>query len=105
MRKDLALFDFDGTITRKDTFLEFIKFHRGQTAFYLGFTLLSPVMLLFKLGILANWQAKEAAIRYFFSGENVEKLDKSGREFCDKVMPKIVRKAALTAIHEHQGKG
>lgn len=35
--KQIVAFDFDGTITNRDTLLEFIKFAKGKTAFYLGF--------------------------------------------------------------------
>lgn len=33
--KQIVAFDFDGTITNRDTLLEFIKFAKGKTAFYL----------------------------------------------------------------------
>ena len=31
--KQIVAFDFDGTITNRDTLLEFIKFAKGKTAF------------------------------------------------------------------------
>lgn len=40
--KQIVAFDFDGTITNRDTLLEFIKFAKGKTAFYLGFLLHLP---------------------------------------------------------------
>ena len=39
MNKGIAFFDFDGTITTKDTLLEFIKYSRGTMSFYWGFLL------------------------------------------------------------------
>lgn len=43
--KQIVAFDFDGTITNRDTLLEFIKFAKGKTAFYLGFLLHLPWLL------------------------------------------------------------
>lgn len=34
---NIAFFDFDGTITRKATFLQFIRFLDGRFEFYKGF--------------------------------------------------------------------
>lgn len=34
--KRVAVFDFDGTITRKDTLIEFIRFAKGSAALYWG---------------------------------------------------------------------
>ena len=42
--KTIAVFDFDGTITTKDTLLYFILFTRGYWAFMMGFFLYSPLL-------------------------------------------------------------
>ena len=55
----LALFDFDGTITTKDSFVEFIKFKHGFLGFAVGFLLMSPVILLYKTKLIPNWKAKQ----------------------------------------------
>lgn len=41
----IAVFDFDGTVTTKDTLLEFIKFVRGPVSFYAGFLRYAPQLL------------------------------------------------------------
>ena len=51
----LALFDFDGTITFKDSFAGFIKYAVGQTQFYLGVACLTPVFFGFLLGLIQRW--------------------------------------------------
>ena len=44
MKKEkIYCFDFDGTLTTKDTLLEMIKFAKGKTRFLLGFLLYSPI--------------------------------------------------------------
>lgn len=51
----IAVFDFDGTVTTKDTLLEFIKFVRGPVSFYAGFLRYAPQLLAYKSGIYPNW--------------------------------------------------
>ena len=47
--KRVAVFDFDGTITRKDTLIEFIRFAKGSAALYWGLLLHLPWLILMKL--------------------------------------------------------
>ena len=68
MKKGIAFFDFDGTITKKDTLLEVIKFQKGTLAFYTGFFLLSPYLVAMKMKILSNQMVKEKVLKYFFGG-------------------------------------
>ena len=62
----IAFFDFDGTITTKDTLLEFIKFSKGPARFWLGFALTSPWILAYKLKLISNQKAKEQVLTFFF---------------------------------------
>lgn len=55
-KKIVVAFDFDGTITTKDTLLEFIRFSKGAMAFFLGFLLHTPYLILFKLDLYQNWK-------------------------------------------------
>ena len=85
--KVLALFDLDGTITTKDTFLEFIKYYHGSAKFYLGFLLTSPWLFFFKAGIIPNWRAKEKVLEYFFKGESTHDFQQRGKKFSTEVLP------------------
>jgi hypothetical protein len=62
----LLFFDFDGTITTKDTLLEFIKFSKGKLNFLSGFLIYSPFLVAYKLGIISNQSAKEKVLATFF---------------------------------------
>lgn len=83
--KKLALFDFDGTITDRDTFLEFIKFTKGQPAYWFGMLLLSPVLVLYKAGIIPNWKAKQMVMSYFWKGISKEQFSTWGAEFAGRI--------------------
>jgi HAD superfamily hydrolase (TIGR01490 family) len=94
MEKRLVLLDFDGTITRKDTLLEFIRFYCGTTRFLIGFAILTPVMLAFALKLISNHEAKEKVLRFFFRRTPVELFNARCKEFATVVIPRLIRPAA-----------
>ena len=57
--KTLALFDFDGTLYKKDSLIEFTKFYKGKFPFYLGIIILTPVLIAMKLKVISNEKAKK----------------------------------------------
>lgn len=75
----LALFDFDGTITFKDSFADFIKYAVGQTRFRLGVACLTPVFAGFLLGLVPAWRAKEL-MSIFFSAAGMPTNSRSWRQ-------------------------
>lgn len=98
MSQRIAFFDFDGTITTKDTLLEFIKFYRGTKSFYKGFLLYSPFLLAYKLKLIPNWVAKQKVLQYFFRGESVEKFQQMCDAFADQALPALIRPKAVQEI-------
>ena len=65
--KQIVAFDFDGTLTTKDTLLEFIRYVCGDMAFTIGFLRYSPLLVLMKLGLYPNYKAKQKVFSYFFT--------------------------------------
>lgn len=103
--KSLALFDFDGTITNRDTLLEMVKFSHGIVRFYLGMILLSPVLVLMKLKLLSNQRVKELFLQLFFGGQSVEKFQSICNEFAEDIIPKLVKESALKEIERYKHNG
>jgi len=101
----LVLMDFDGTITKKDTFIEFIRFNKSLLSFYLGFFILSPIILAYKLKIVPNWKAKEIVFSYFFKGLKEEIIVESGNMFTEEHLPKLLRQEAVDEITKHKKNG
>ena len=66
--KTIYAFDFDGTITSRDTLIEFIRFVFGTRRMILGFLLHLPWLLLMRLGLYDNGKAKQRVFKYFFGG-------------------------------------
>ena len=61
-------FDFDGTLTRSDSLIEFIRFAKGDKDFALCFLRYLPLLLLMKIGLYPNWKAKQKVFSYCFKG-------------------------------------
>jgi phosphatidylglycerophosphatase C len=100
VKKEIALFDFDGTITSKDTLLEFIKFSKGRFRFYLGFTLNFPYLMAYKLKIISNQAAKEKVLKFFFHETPVQKFEEYCKQFSAHVLPLLIRPKALQEIRQ-----
>ena len=98
----LALFDFDGTVTRKDSLFDFITFYRGRLSLYLGMIFLSPMLVLFKLGILPNWKAKERVLSYFFAREPLSTFQQKCDTYAQQRLPLLIKDSALQKIREFQ---
>jgi HAD superfamily hydrolase (TIGR01490 family) len=96
--RKLALFDLDGTLTRKDTLIEIIRYIHGDTRLYLGLIFLSPYLLLFKMGIIANWKAKEAMLTYFFRHMPYDKFQKKCYQFSQDVLPGLIRVEGIKTL-------
>jgi HAD superfamily hydrolase (TIGR01490 family) len=100
----IAFFDFDGTITTRDTLLEFIKFTKGRFRFYLGFALNSPLLIAMKLGLISNQTAKERILTWFFRGTTDADFQDRCERFATKVLPTLLRPKAMEEIRLLQEK-
>ncbi len=100
----IAFFDFDGTITTKDTFVEIIRFHHGSFKCYAGFLLLSPYIFAFKARLISNQRAKERVLKFFFGGYTRERFEEICRSFANGRLPELLRPKALKEIQSLQQK-
>jgi haloacid dehalogenase-like hydrolase len=63
---DLALFDFDGTITTTDTWTPFMRLAVRPARLAAGQVLLSPVVIGYKLGMISASRGRQVAARVGF---------------------------------------
>ena len=75
MKEQIYIYDFDGTLTRRDSFLDFIRYTCGSRSLYCGLLLFSPLLILMKLQLYANGRAKERLFSYFFQGMSIRVFD------------------------------
>ena len=98
MRKIYA-FDFDGTLTTKDTLLEFIRFAKGSGQIFRGFLLFSPLLLLMKLHLYPNWKAKQLVFSYFFKGMNIDDFNALCTHFAEQ-NKHLLRPAGIEKVRQ-----
>lgn len=79
--KKIVAFDFDGTLTSKDTLLEFIRYAKGAKDFWLGFLQYAHLLVLMKLGLYPNWKAKQKVFAHFFEGMKLEEFNTLCQKF------------------------
>jgi HAD superfamily hydrolase (TIGR01490 family) len=103
--KSIAFFDFDGTITTRDTYLEFIKFSKGNAAFITGFLLNSPYLVAYKLNIIPNQLAKEKVFRHYYKNTPLELFQKWCDAFATEAVPKLIRPKAAEELQKLQQSG
>ena len=103
--KKIAFFDFDGTITTKDTLLEIIKFQKGKTSFYFGFILHTHWLIAYKLNWLSNNTAKQKILTYFFAGTAEGVFQEKCDLFAENIIPGLVRPGALSEINQLRSQG
>ena len=80
MRKVYA-FDFDGTLTTRDTLIAFIRYACGTPRFLFGFLLHAPLLVLMKLRLYSNGKAKQRVFSWFFKGMPIETFDTLCQDF------------------------
>lgn len=103
--KAIAFFDFDGTITTKDTLLEFIKYVKGNRRFVTGFLLNSPYLVAYKLNVISNQRAKEKVITYFFKNTPLPEFQKWCDAFAAEKIPALLRPKAAAELQKLQQSG
>jgi len=101
----LALFDFDGTITDKDSLFKFIRFYIGDIKFIVGLVILFPMLIKFKLGLITNSKAKEYLMAYYFKGTDLKTFKKLATEYSLFHINEILRPKAMERIDWHQALG
>ena len=103
--KHLALFDFDGTITKKDSLVDIIKYAVGNLNYYKGLLILAPMLLAYKLKIIPNNIAKEKLIAHFFIGWDIKHFQLIAHKYSIEQIDKIIRPKAIEQIRSHQEHG
>ncbi len=74
-------FDFDGTITSRDTLLAFIAYVHGRGKLLLTLCLYGVKLVAMKLRLYPNWKVKQEIFSRLFRGMSLETFDKYCQEF------------------------
>lgn len=98
--RTVSVFDFDGTLTHKDTMIEFVKFTRGPLSLYFGLIVLAPLIALMKLRLYPNYRLKEIFFSLFFKGEQYNTFKAWGERFAARVN-EFTNQDTIQILSEH----
>jgi phosphatidylglycerophosphatase C len=105
MREIIAAFDFDGTITHRDTLLPFLKFVRGTLSSWKCLGILLPSFFKFEIGIMTRDELKGKILQQFLKGVPEESLKELGIRFAKEYIPNKIKPEAIKRIQWHQRQG
>lgn len=100
---EIAFFDFDGTITRGDSFKLFIKFIFKE-AFFLKVLQNIHYLIAYKLKLLDNGRAKEKFFYSCFKDMDETYFNKKCEDFLKELIP-FCKESALKELQKHKENG
>lgn len=99
-----AFFDFDGTLTRSDTFMPFLHYCAGWR-YYPKLLRVAPVLAGYLTKLVANDVAKEAVLTAFLRGCTETQLEKAACTFVQQGLPHRLLPEGMQKLYEHRQKG
>jgi phosphatidylglycerophosphatase C len=101
----VAAFDFDETLTDRDTLLPFLHSVVGTRQYSMKMLRLSPILTAYSLRLIPNWRAKQIVLTHFLAGISQEQLHKAAEHFAEHEISKWLRYEAVERLRWHQSKG
>lgn len=103
--KKYALFDFDGTITTKDTLFDFIKYTYGKRGLVKCLLLNVWNLTLYTAKLRSNEKAKEIMLATMIKGTSTEIFKKQCERYSVDRVPQIIRENTKAIIEKHRSAG
>ena len=105
-RKDQAIvaFDFDGTLTIRDSFTEFLRWRAGAGGWALGLVRMAPALAAYARD-RDRGRIKAASVREFLRGVDRATLETEAERFADRIWDRFMRPDALEVWKAWGAKG
>lgn len=101
----VAAFDFDGTLTHRDSLLPFLFYATTLPVFASNMFALLPTLAGYALGLVPNGVAKQRLLTRFFAGTPVEQLRGQAEQFAAQRLSALMSPAALRRLAWHKRQG
>lgn len=105
IRRDLALFDFDGTLTTCETFPIFVKRFVPRSRRVAGWLRLWPLVLGYRLRLVSGTRLRAAIVQLAFAGAGAEALAEAGQRFATEFLPRVLRPDLMQRLAWHRQRG
>jgi HAD superfamily hydrolase (TIGR01490 family) len=101
----VAAFDFDGTLTRRETLLPFLLHTLGAAAVARHALVLLPTLVGYALHLIRNDVAKERVFVRCLAGMHMDELQQEAERFAAYVLPGLLRHEAMQRLEWHKQQG
>jgi phosphatidylglycerophosphatase C len=101
----IAAFDFDGTLTTRDSLLRFVSWRRRRTEVVLDLVKTLPMLALYGARLVGNETHKMALFAGAFRDMPADAYERWAREFARSELPRMIRAEALQRVSFHQQRG
>ena len=101
----IAAFDFDGTLTRRDTLFPFLLHVAGPVKFSYKILLLLVTLAGYALGLIRNDKAKIKVLRCFLANMEMATLQQYALQFAEIKLPSLLRNEAMQRLAWHRQQG
>ena len=101
----IAAFDFDGTLTKRDTFMPFLARGLGWPRFLLALVLCSPWLAAFALRLIPNHVAKQKLTLATLKNRSIAEMDDWTNRWLASDFPGQLQSWTMARLAEHQQAG
>lgn len=102
---NLALFDFDGTLTTREMLPDFVYSAVPPARLRIGKLLLAPWVVGYKLGWVSGTNIREKIARVGFRGMREADYIAVGERFAREALPSVLRPEAMERVAWHKDRG
>lgn len=102
---DLALFDFDGTLTTRETFADVLAACTPRWRWVLGRIVLAPCVLAHRGGVLSAHGLRTMATGVAFAGRNAADVQAAMRAAALRLLPALECASMRTHLQRHRARG
>ena len=100
----LVAFDFDGTLTVRDSFTEFLRWRAGRGGWALGLVKMAPAVAAYAHD-RDRGRIKAASVREFLGGVDRVALEADAERFAERIWGRFIRPDALACWNAWGDKG
>ena len=101
----IAAFDFDGTLTRRDTLLPFLRRGLGGPRFFAALLVCSPWLVAFALRFIPNHAAKQKLFTVALRNRTMAEMDEWTNRWLAHDFPGQLQDWTMARLAEHQQVG
>jgi len=102
--RPIVAFDFDGTLTIRDSFIEFLRWRAGPGGWALGLVKMAPALATYARD-RDRERIKAASVREFLLGVDRATLEADAARFAEMIWPRFMRPDALTVWNDWGAQG